>query len=384
VAPPRGNPRFPLVDGVRAFAMLTVIFFHVGLLLGALRGGDWHRWLAFLTFGPQMFFMFSGFLLYRPFLSARVRGTPRPGFRDYFRNRALRVLPAYWVALTAFAVYPGLPGDVFGNPIQYYGMIHIYWPETVLGGLNVSWTLCTELTFYLALPFAVVGMDAIARRVSRRRARAIEMAIWVAVIALSWAYVEYLYRQGEMTAARFGWTLALPGQAGFFAMGMIMARLAVPEPGERPLRERIPRWPLASTLIWASALAVYALRMELRPSAATAVLLNGVVGFLILFPAVFAAPGDRGPERVLGLPAMRWLGLVAYGTYLAHYPLVHELVDAGIGGPSLGGYLLAAAIATAGSIAFGALSYYVIEKPALRLKRGLRRRPKAEPVPATT
>jgi peptidoglycan/LPS O-acetylase OafA/YrhL len=383
VAPPPGNPRFPLVDGVRAFAALTVIVFHVGLIIGALGGGGWHHWLAFLTFGPQMFFMFSGFLLYRPFLAARVRGTPRPSFGGYFRNRALRVIPAYWVFLTAFAIYPGLPGDVFGHAPIYYGMVHIYFNDTTVGGLNVSWTLCTELTFYFALPLAVMGLDAMARRVSARRAWQLELGIWVLVIALSWLYVQLIYGAGPLTPFRYGMSLALPGQAAFFAMGMILARLAVPLPGARPLREQIPVWPLVSWGLWALALGVYVLHMELRPGAATATLLNGIVGFLILFTAVFALPGDHGPERVFGLRFMKWLGLIAYGTYLAHYPIVHQLVDHDVGGRSLPGFVWISAIALGASVALGAVSYYAIERPALRLKAG-RRRPTREKVATAT
>jgi peptidoglycan/LPS O-acetylase OafA/YrhL len=80
---------------------------------------------------------------------------------------------------------------------------------------------------------------------------------------------------------------------------------------------------------------------------------------------------------------MKWLGLIAYGAYLAHFPIVHQLVDHGVGDNSFGEWFLASALALAGSIALGALSYYFLEKPILRLKGG-RRRSAREPVAATT
>ena len=44
--------------------------------------------------GVAIFFAISGFLLYRPFVSARLNGAPRPAARTYLRRRILRILPA--------------------------------------------------------------------------------------------------------------------------------------------------------------------------------------------------------------------------------------------------------------------------------------------------
>ena len=143
-----GNERFPLLDGVRALATISVVAFHVPFATGALGDTGWRAWLAYLTFGPPLFFILSGFLLYRPFLTGRETSAT-----TFLRKRAMRIFPAYWVLLTVFWIWPGLPiagGDVW----KYYGLAHVYDGATVLGGLGVSWTLCTELAFYLVLPGA--------------------------------------------------------------------------------------------------------------------------------------------------------------------------------------------------------------------------------------
>ncbi len=51
-----------------------------------------------------LFFVLSGFLLWRPIASAVLRGRRLPSVRRYARNRALRILPAYWVVLLATAL----------------------------------------------------------------------------------------------------------------------------------------------------------------------------------------------------------------------------------------------------------------------------------------
>src|SRR3954453_12575172 len=89
LAPPPGNPRFPLLDSLRAVAAGLVVFHHV-LNNGspaptAVREGS--------QLGVAIFFVLSGFLLYRPFANARLRGAGVPSVRAYFRRRALRVFP---------------------------------------------------------------------------------------------------------------------------------------------------------------------------------------------------------------------------------------------------------------------------------------------------
>src|SRR5437868_15371816 len=94
-APP-GNPRFPLFDGLRGIAVLAVLLLHssefsgrVGLGVGG-RFGE-----AAGGLGVIVFFVISGFLLYRPLAAARATGRRRPPVHPYARRRALRILPAY-------------------------------------------------------------------------------------------------------------------------------------------------------------------------------------------------------------------------------------------------------------------------------------------------
>jgi peptidoglycan/LPS O-acetylase OafA/YrhL len=60
--------------------------------------------LPHLPTGVTLFFTLSGYLLYRPIAASLLATGQVPGVRNYLRNRALRILPAYWVVLTAVAV----------------------------------------------------------------------------------------------------------------------------------------------------------------------------------------------------------------------------------------------------------------------------------------
>src|ERR671910_1518865 len=106
---PRGTAPIPGVEGVRAIAAVSVLVFHCWRY-GAEGGsradlGLVNRFvLPHLPLGVTLFFSLSGFLLYQPFVAAALSGSPFPKVGSYFRNRGLRILPAYWAILLAVGV----------------------------------------------------------------------------------------------------------------------------------------------------------------------------------------------------------------------------------------------------------------------------------------
>jgi peptidoglycan/LPS O-acetylase OafA/YrhL len=116
-APPR-HPRFPLLDGMRAVAVLAVVVVHSAVFGDALGSSLGGRLLAHLNVGVAIFFLISGFLLYRPFIAHRTGGPEAPAVRDYAKRRFLRIYPAYWLVLTVLVVVPGLTGVVGGGWAQ--------------------------------------------------------------------------------------------------------------------------------------------------------------------------------------------------------------------------------------------------------------------------
>ena len=214
VAPPPGNPRFPLVDGARAIAIGLVVLSH--LTFDRFGGAT-----AKLGIGVDLFFLISGFLLYRPFVAASLGRRPPPRWRDYAGRRLLRILPGYWVALTLLSIYPGLPG----NPLSLDGLVQYTFVQnlsrtTVLNGVGVSWSLCVEMTFYVLLPVYALGLRRLGRRLAGRRQLRLEygaLAV-VGVFGLAWQLVVYTH-WGYVIAA---WAV-LPAQLPFFAAGMALA-----------------------------------------------------------------------------------------------------------------------------------------------------------------
>ena len=151
VAPPPRHPRFPLADGVRAVAVLCVVAVHAVTTVGA-DGSVPGRLALHLNVGVTIFFLLSGFLLYRPFVAARMEAKAGPRTLAYARRRFLRIVPAYWLALSILIVYPGVGGLWSDAWPVYYGFGQVYSQDTILGGIGPAWTLCTEVVFYAFLP----------------------------------------------------------------------------------------------------------------------------------------------------------------------------------------------------------------------------------------
>jgi len=144
--------RFPLFNSLRAIAALTIFAYHVAFALGFLGGRTLSPWLAQLNVGVPIFFLISGFLLYRPFAQARFDRVRMPAIGGYTVRRVLRIVPAYWLALTVISLWLGLDGIFSPRGVgTYYGFFQVYNYSTVTGGIGQAWTIDVEITFYALL-----------------------------------------------------------------------------------------------------------------------------------------------------------------------------------------------------------------------------------------
>jgi peptidoglycan/LPS O-acetylase OafA/YrhL len=375
LAPPPRNPRFPLLDGMRAVAVLCVVLVHTALFGGALGTSVGGRVLAHLNVGVSVFFLISGFLLYRPFIAHRGGGPAPPSVATYFKRRILRIYPAYWLILIVLLVVPGLPSVHYQHVWPMFAILHtlpIYGgpvcsAQVTQCGLAQTWSLVAEVTFYLALPFYALLVDRLSRRLRagiRARAELVVLAV-LSVVSLLLKYV--LLSPAPLW---FGWTV--PGNVLWFALGMGMAVVSVAVG-----RSRVAEWSARTgeglaVASWLAAGVLYvALSLWIPP---TPFLLSrgqffavevvfGAVALLLLAPMIFLEEVRGLPQRLAGARPVARLGLISYGIFLWHYPVVLKLHDRWH--PSFPVTLIAtAAIATA----CAAVSYYVLERPVLRLK----------------
>ena len=373
--PPPGNPRFPLVDGLRAVAALMVLIGHTTFLSGINGRGQLGQVVSRFDMGVALFFIISGFLLYRPFVSARLHGRPAPGVLRYARRRALRIIPAYWLALTVLALWPGLRGDVFGHIPVYYGFLQNLRVEWIQGGINTVWSLCDEMQFYLVLPFFALG----AARLLRGRPAAVQVRAELLGLALLGAasLTLRMWAFNDIRLDTVSWTIA--GTFLWFALGMALAVLSARyhhAPQRPKVLALIDRRPL---LPWAVALVLLAIVSHIGlPTTAPQVytasdwfwehLLYGLIAVAIALPATLAIVSPRAlPHRVLGWGPVAWLGLVSYGLFLWHHPLSEKFVGVQ-DWTEHGSFFVYTFAVFAVALCCATASYYLVERPILKYK----------------
>lgn len=180
----RDRPYFPCFDGYRAIAITAVVVLHVAFASGFMyRHSALGGYLFHLEVGVSLFFAISGFLLYRPFVASRFAGRPAMSVRTYFRRRALRILPAYWVALTV-AVFV-LHHHTIENLKEFvllYSLQQIYSERYHFHGIQQAWSLGTEVGFYILLPLYAWGVRRLGNAVNRRHDLALEMGLVLALM----------------------------------------------------------------------------------------------------------------------------------------------------------------------------------------------------------
>ena len=363
--------RLPSLDALRALGAIVVVSAHVSFNTGVGLSDSWGAALLIRgDVGVAIFFVLSGFLLFRPFAHASAVGTNRPGLGRFFWRRAVRLLPAYWlVVIVCLSVVPANGPAPASEWVRFMTLTHIYWEGWLRAGLTQSWSLATEVASYLVLPF--MALVAVRRRWRPVRSMVIVLVTGV-VISGTWFV---LMDTGPLSTARH--TLWLPTYQIWFSAGMALAIAHVAlRTGTAPARWRIlDDMGAAPGACWSMVLALMAIASTpLAGPLGLAPATSAELGFkttlwlfaaaLVLISAGFG-PANRY-KGVLSSPPARWLGTVSYGLFLWH-PLVLEEIFRLENRPIFSGdYVITFLMTLAGGLALAALSYYILERPLLR------------------
>jgi peptidoglycan/LPS O-acetylase OafA/YrhL len=377
---------------MRGIAALSVLAYHVSYKFGYPRS-ELIAYLFQRITGPDVtavivFFLISGFVLYRPFAEARYEGRSMPALIRYAVRRVARIVPAYWVVL---AIVTGLLSLHYvltpGGFIRYFGFMQIYATQTVAdGGIAPAWTLCVEVSFYAALPLLAIAI----RRLGRGRSFLLsELALCAAMTVVSVLWQVVVFTQFNVTS---DWLLSalawLPSTLSLFAAGMALAAASVwvehaaHEPAPIRLVARAPWlfWLLAATLFYGIGQFASLASRNFEAWFILAQLLKMLGAALLLLPLIFGTSRRGWLRGLLGTRLFIWLGAISYGVYLWHQPLLDKLA------PNLlhHGELFTLAALTAVTVVAATLSYYFVERPAQGLARRWLRRRRTVPEPVPT
>ena len=377
------SERYPLLDSLRAIAALAVLGTHAAFFAGLYRSGaDLGPYAARLEAGVAVFFLISGFLLYRPFVLARVEAHQPMAVRAYAWRRFLRIVPAYWVALTVAALALSLPGVFSSDGVATYYLVGQGYREgSIGGGIAQAWSLTIEVAFYAFLPLWAALMRRVpgATRAARVRSDAIAIGL-LFVVGVAYKLV-VLSGAGDGAVRITPELIALPAYFDQFALGMGLALVTVAWPADaRPRAVQVVArfsgagWLAAAVAFWAAAT-----QIGLDPEFGAGYtaeeyfarhMLYAVIGLGMILPAVLGRPGVGLVPRLLDMTVLRYLGLISYGIFLWHLAFMSKLDEWGFSPNDLvHPYVGWVAVGVAGAVVLGSLSYYLVERPALSLKR---------------
>ncbi|WP_210493392.1 acyltransferase [Patulibacter sp. SYSU D01012] len=372
-----GAARLSGLDGLRGAAAVGIVLVHVWMYLVPDRqvasGTLLDLLMGQLRLGMPLFFVLSGYLIFRPFAAAAIEDRPRPRLGVYALRRAARILPAYWLVILVGSAVLAWVGHTQAPPVEqlpvFLAFLQNYFEATVGRTNPPTWTVAVEVTFYAAVPLLAIALSAWTRRLgspaARRRvlvgACVVLIVVGAAVLGLS---------------AHLGWGRAvrdtLPARLASFGAGMLVAVLAH---GRRV-------GPRAATGIALAGLALVALEASahvwrLGPPLLRDLLVDtpASLGFGLLV-ASFALGRPRGAVVVERGP-LRWYGDRSYSLYLWHFPVIYVLraIDRWPADPAAA-LVLPLAVATVLAVA----TWHLVERPAIGWAR--RRTPSRPRVPA--
>ena len=402
-APSRPNapPKvfFPCLDGLRAIAALIVVVFHtsnnvayfaepitraandtrgVWAAAGILaRLGNW---------GVAIFFVLSGFLLYRPFVAAWLQGRSVGSLQSYLARRLVRIVPAYWIVLTyyEFVIRTTPPNGGRGAYFLFYFFAQNYRTGYVDlgGGMAVAWTLCIEMSFYLALPLLayLLRLASPANKPLATRVR-LQVGVLAAASLLS-LWLRYWVIQAHPLQ-----TFWLPAHFAWFGLGMMAATwhsgsaLGVELPSPVRFLGRFPvlAWLFALQAFWLTTNIKVASWVNTRPEYMAFFIGNGVSAALLLYPLVFGDQTKTRLRAVLAGQPMKWLGEVSYGIYLWHTVWLVVIAGWVTHRHWPGGFWSELVLDLAMTLTVAWLSLVLVERPLMKLvhKATASRRPAA-------
>jgi len=371
---PAWTRNFQGLNGLRAFGALLVLTTHVGFESGAALNSPVSGLLSRMDLGVAIFFVISGFLLFRPHAAGWLTGTPRPRTRPYLWHRALRILPALWLAVGGAALLLEHPDEPSATYVRYATLTQIYGSGHGALGLTQMWSLATEAAFYLVLPSLAWALT---RGAPSQRRLWMSMGLLLLLPLLGASWMAATAARGSGVAA-----LWLPGYIGWFGLGMALALwrsaravgqwrwssldLAARHPGTV--------WSLAGALyllIVSPIAGPYALAPPTSGQAAVKSFVYGLLGALIVLPTIAARSSAEDPPGVtrLGGRTATFLGDISYGIFCYHLivlGVIEEIMGYRI---FTGGFLKLYLPTLAVTVIVATLSYYGVERPVMRWGR---------------
>ena len=367
----------PQLDALRGVAILAVFVQHLGdrfmpfvdaeltrALPRAL--GPWALTvLHHAHWGVDLFFVLSGFSLAQGYLRAFDRGGPAPSARTFLARRAARVLPGFYVALLVTLAFhrstPALPGFA-SSLIAHALVLQGYLQPGGIVIIGAAWSLTTEAHFYLLLPLIARPLLDRARGLGR------PLLFGGALVLGAWASRAWLHDHGLDPGVRTAWIEDtqrrwITSRLDQFVLGALAAAAHL-EITRRASSLAARYAPVGIALSLVALVLGFRLEGELflEPRGSWPYAIISLATALLVLSATLL---HERAHPFLAPRALTALGVWSYGFFLYHQ-LALGLVGSVLRAPGWWSLAANATGALALSALFGAASWTLIERPAMR------------------
>lgn len=311
----------PDIDGLRALAVLSVLFYHVGF--SGFEGG---------FVGVDVFFVISGFLITR-LIKDEIAQTGGFKFGDFYIRRARRLFPSLAFTLVLSLVLAAIlfsPSDFarFGGAL-FHAILSIsnfyFWNESgyfdaeaTIKPLLHTWSLSVEEQFYLFWPILIVLL---VTKFKTMHVLAILSLVGVASFLLNLVFLggEYSFLPGKLASV-----------VGAFSDGRATIFYLTPF--------RIFEFAIGAVLVWATGrMPNNKILLDLIFLLGLALVIYPIVSYTeeTVFPAynalapclgtalmIYSGMGAKYASRIVNNNIAVKIGLVSYSLYLIHWPII--------------------------------------------------------------
>lgn len=165
--------KLPSINGLRALSICLVILYHLSMKFGVFYYFETYTWLKPITnllqdghLGVNVFFVISGFLITTLLLNEEAN-TKTISVKNFFIRRTLRIFPAYYFMLLVYFILQLLGYMQISNSSWFTALTYTkYFNWNLDWVTSHGWSLSIEEHFYLFWPFVFLGGELFRKRIT--------------------------------------------------------------------------------------------------------------------------------------------------------------------------------------------------------------------------
>ncbi len=352
------------IDILRGLAVISVVLYHFFVLLGLTHSPYFPYIKSFGSLGVPLFFIISGYLIYRSIeRNISSKGTKK-GLLNYFFHRLFRILPAYYFNLLIVFIMASfvLNNDFFYSDAffrQFFLNLTLtsYFVNKTAGlGINGTyWTLSIEMLWYIIAPFFLIFF---------RQTRILLLIMLLSILYI-WglAYGDlgvYLHLDSNYKALLPYYLSQLPAQINYFIAGVLIYKYTLAVSLSKTRYHYL--FVVLILSLFVGAMGYFKIHLSYIPSHLSILTVTTLL-FVLLYTV---------KVKITAFSLLEWIGKISYSLYLWHTPILfamdrsHILEHRSLSESTVFFLLLLLSISS--------MSYYFIEEGGYALREKLTKR----------